>query len=131
MSDSEEDIFLTQSSFNGSINSGSDLENLLGDYENAQFSIEEATEGLFSFNQADKYEEVSIGSVDKEAETNEKKTSKRDIIVVDDKELLARNSERIPKNTKKVTFWCLNVVLFVSAHYNAMRVGVLRGEYYF
>ena len=130
MSDSEEDIFLTQSSFNGSINSGNDLENLLGDYENAQFSIEEATERLFSFNQADKYEEVSIGSVDKEAETNEKKTSRRDIIVVDDKELLARNSERIPKNTKKVTFWCLNVVLFVSAC-NAMRVGVLRGEYYF
>ena len=130
MSDSEEDIFLTQSSFNGSINSGNDLENLLGDYENAQFSIEEATEGLFSFNQADKYEEVSIGSVDKEAETNEKKTSKRDIIVVDDKELLARNSERIPKNTKKVTFSCLNVVLFVSAC-NAMRVGVLRGKYFF
>ena len=49
----------------------------------------------------DKYEEVSIGRVDKEAETNEKKKSKRDIIVVDDKELLARNSERIPKNTKQ------------------------------
>jgi len=128
MSDSEEDIFLTQSSFNGSINSGNDSEDLLGDYENAQFSIEEATEGLFSFNQADKYEEVSIGSVDNEAETNEKKTWKRDIIVVDDKELLARNSERIPKNTKKVTFWCLNVVLFVS-DCNAMRLGVLRGEY--
>ena len=108
MSDSEEDIFLTQSSFNGSIDSGNDLENLLGDYENAQ-CIEEATEGLFSFNQADTYEEVSIRSVDKEAETNDKKTSKRDIIVVDDKELLARNSERIPKNTKKITFWCLNV----------------------
>ena len=78
MSDSEEDIFLTQSSFNGSngLNSGNDLENLLGDYENAQFSIEKATEGLVSFNQADKYEEVSIGSVDKEAETNEKKTSR-------------------------------------------------------
>ena len=129
MSDSEEDIFLTQSSFNGSINSGNDLENLLGDYENAKFSIEEATEGLFSFNQSDKHEEVSIGSVDKEAETNEKKTSKRDIIVADDKELLARNGERIPKNTKKVTFWCLNVVLFVSAC-NAMRVGVPRGKYY-
>ena len=105
---------------------------------------------MFSFNQADKYEEVSIASVDKEAETNEKKTSKKDIIVVDDKGLLARNSERIPKNTKKVTFWCLNVwnelaternalpqnypskvvVLFVSVS-NAMRVGELRGEYYF
>ena len=82
---------------------------MLGDYENAQFSIEEATEGLFSFNQADKYEEVSIGSVDKGTETNEKKTSKRDIVVVDDKELLARNSQRIPKNTKKVNFWYLNV----------------------
>ena len=82
------------------------MENLLEDYQNAQSSIEEATEGLFSFNQADKYEEVSIGSVGKEAGTNEKKTSKMDIIVVDDQELLARNSERIP-NTK------------------------LRGEYYF
>ena len=66
MNDSEEDIFLTQSSFNGSINSDNDLDYLLEDYQNAQFNIEEATEGLFSFNQADKYEEVSIGSVDKE-----------------------------------------------------------------
>ena len=54
MSDSEEDIFLPQSSFNVSINSGNDLDNLLEDYQNAQFNIEEATEGLFSFNQADK-----------------------------------------------------------------------------
>ena len=61
MNDSEEDIFLTQSSFNGSINSGNDLENLLEDYQNAQFIVEEATEGLFNFNLADKYEEVSIG----------------------------------------------------------------------
>ena len=90
MSDSEEDIFLTQGSFNGSINSGNDLENLPEDYQNAQFSIEEATEELFSFNQTDKNEEVSIGSLDKEAETKEKKTSKANIIVVDDKELLAR-----------------------------------------
>ena len=132
MSNSEEEIFLTQSSFKGSINSGNDLENLLGDYENAQFSIEEATEELFSFNQADKYEEVSIGSVDKEVETNEKKTSKRDIIVVDDKELLTRNSERIPKNRKKkVTFWCLNVWNEWATERNALRVDVLRGEYYF
>ena len=64
MRDSEENIFLTQRSFNGSITSGNDLENLLEDYQNAQFSIEEATEGLFSYSQADKYEEVSIGDVD-------------------------------------------------------------------
>ena len=131
MSDSEEDIFLMQSSFSGSINSGNYLENLLGDYENAQFSIEEATEGLFSFNQVDKYEEVSIGSVDNEAETKEKKTTKRDIIVKDDKELLARNSERIPKNTRKVTFWCLNVWNEWATERNTLRVGVLRGECYF
>ena len=43
MSDSEEDIFLTQSSFNGSLNSGNVLENLLEDYQNAQCSTEEAT----------------------------------------------------------------------------------------
>ena len=63
--------FLRKAVLYGSINSGNEnLENLLEDYQNAQFSIEEATEGgLFSFNQADKYEEVSIGSVDKEAET--------------------------------------------------------------
>ena len=30
--DSEVDIFITQCSFNGSINSGNDLENLLEDY---------------------------------------------------------------------------------------------------
>ena len=115
MSESEEDIFLTQSSFNGSINPGNDFEKLLSSrnleeaYESAQFSTEEATEGLLSFNQADEYEEVSTGSVEKGTETNEKKMSKRDIIVVDAKELLAKNNERMPKNTKKVTFWCLNV----------------------
>ena len=86
MSESEEEIFLTQSSFNGSINPGHDFEiekllsskNLEDDYENAQFSIEEATEGLFSFNQADEYEEVSMGSVETEGtETNEKVVTKQ------------------------------------------------------
>ena len=66
------------------------------DQENAQFNVEEATEGLFSFDHSDKHQEVSIGSVEKVTETNKKKASKRDIIVVDDKVLLARNSERIP-----------------------------------
>ena len=61
-----------------------------------------ATEGLFSFDHSDEHQEVSIGSVEKETKTNKKKASKMDIIVVDDKELLARNSVRIPKNTKKV-----------------------------
>ncbi len=104
MSESEEEIFLTQSSFNGSRNPDNDLDNLISSesleeyFENAHFSIEEATEGLFSLDEADKHEEVSTGSVDKDTETN-KKMSKRGIIVIDDKELLARNSERVPRNT--------------------------------
>ena len=63
MIDSEEDIFLTQSSLNSLINSGNDLENLPEDYQNAQFSIEEATQGLLSFNQADCYEESELAAL--------------------------------------------------------------------
>ena len=112
---SEEELFLTQSSFNGSSNWGNELEkfvfsnNRQVDHENAQFNVKEATEGLFSFGHSDEHQEVSIGIVEKETKANKKKASKRDIIVVDDKELLARNSQRIPKNTKKVNFWCLKV----------------------
>ena len=110
----EEELFLTQSSFNCSSNRGNELEkfvssnNRQADHENFQFIAEETTEGLFSFDHSDEHQEVSIGSVEKETKANKKKASKRDIIVVDEKELLARNSERIPKNTKKVNFWCLN-----------------------
>ena len=106
--DSEEELFLTQSSFNGSSNWGNELEKFVSsnnrqvDHENAQFNVEEATEGLFSFDHSDEHQEVSIGSVEKETKANKNKVSKRDITVVDDKGLLARNSERIPKNTKKV-----------------------------
>ena len=58
------------------------------DHKNAQFNVEEATEGLFSFDHSDEHQEVSIGNVEKETKAN-KKASKRDIIVVDDKELVA------------------------------------------
>ena len=33
------------------------------DHENAQFNVEEATEGFFSFDHSDEHQEVSIGSV--------------------------------------------------------------------
>ena len=97
--DSEEELFLTQSSFNGSSNRGNELEKFISsnnrqvDHENAQFNVESATEGLFSFDHSDEHQEVSIGSVEEETKANKKKTSKRDIIVVDGKELLARNSK--------------------------------------
>ena len=78
----EEKLFLTQSSFNGLTNPGNELEKFLSsnnrqeDHENAQFNIEEATEGLFSFHHVDEYQEVSIGSVEKETKANKKKASK-------------------------------------------------------
>ena len=90
MSDSEEELFLTQSSFNGSINPGRELEelsltkNLENAYENAQFSIEEAAmEGLFSCEhvQAEQCHEVSIASIEKETTAGGKNASKREIIV--------------------------------------------------
>ena len=33
------------------------------DHENAQYNVEEATEGLLSFDHSDEHQEVSIGSV--------------------------------------------------------------------
>ena len=98
---------LTQNSFNGSSNRGNELEKFVSSNNRqvdharklyAQFNVAEATEGLFSFDHSDEHQEVSIGSVEKATKGNKKKATKRDIIVVDDKELLARNSERIPKN---------------------------------
>ena len=48
------------------------------DHENAQFNVEEATEGLFSFDHSDEHQEVSTGSVKKETKANKKKASKRE-----------------------------------------------------
>ena len=67
-SDSEEELFLTQSSFNGSSNRGNEFVKYVSstnrrvDYKNAQLNVEEATEGLFSFNHSDKHQEVSVGN---------------------------------------------------------------------
>ena len=53
--------------FNGSSNRGNELEKFVSwnnrqvDHENAQFNVEEAKEGLFSFDQSDEQQEVSIG----------------------------------------------------------------------
>ena len=48
MSDSEEDIFLTQSSFNGSINSCNDLENLLGTTKTPSSALKRQQKGCLS-----------------------------------------------------------------------------------
>ena len=67
--------------------------NLEENYKKAQFNIEEAIEALLNFDQVEEYQEVSIGSIEKGTETNANKASKRDIITMADKQLLARKSE--------------------------------------
>ena len=115
MRDFEEELYLTQSSFNGSTDRGNGLKKFVSsnnwqkDYGDCEFNFEEATEGLLSFHHSDEHQKVSISSVEKETKANKKKASNRDIMVVDGKVLLARKSERIPKNTKKVNVGCLNV----------------------
>ena len=82
MSDPEEEVFLTQSSFNGSTDRGNELQKFVSssnreeDYEKCQFNIEEATEGLFSFDHSDEHQEVSIASVEKETKVLQAKCSK-------------------------------------------------------
>ena len=110
---------------NASTDRGNELEKFISlknrqeDYENCQFNIEEATEGLFRFDHSDEHQEVSMGSVEKDTRANKKKASKRDVIVMEE-DLLARNSDRTPKNTKKVNFWGLNVWNEWAAERNAL-----------
>ena len=58
-SDSEEELFLAQSSFNRSSNRVNELEKFVSsnnrqvDHENAQFNVKETTEGLFTFDHSD------------------------------------------------------------------------------
>ena len=70
---------------------------------------------MFSFDHSDEHQEVSIGSVEKETKANKKKASKRDI-VVDGKELLARNSKLSR--------------CFVCQYAKWKACGCVRGEYY-
>ena len=61
----------TQMRFNGPSNRGNELEKFVSsnsrqvDHENAQFNVEEATEGLFSFDHSDEHQGVSICSLKK------------------------------------------------------------------
>ena len=74
-----------------------------------RLSTEEMAEGLFGFDQVEEpYHEVSVGSLERGTETNEKKASKRDIIAVDDKELSAGQEQWTnPKEHSK-----LNLLVF-------------------
>ena len=73
-SDSEEELFHTQSNFNGSSNRGNELDKFVSsnnrqvDHNNAPFNVEEATEGLFIFDHSDEHQEVSIGRQEESVE---------------------------------------------------------------
>ena len=117
MSDSKEnDLFFTQNSFSGSLNVCSEQDELLAieqtgsAFDNALLNLAEVTEGLFEHAKpcqnvaavCIKVEEVNEDGKKLSQVEHSKKTSvKRGIAIVNDEEVLARNYERIPLNTKK------------------------------
>ena len=78
-SDSEEERFLTQSSFNGSSNRGNELEKFVSsnnrqvDHENAKFNVEEATEGLFSLDHSSSIKKSQLAVLKKRLKQTRRK----------------------------------------------------------
>ena len=92
LSDSESELFITQSSFSGSSSidlSENNLEALFAGADN-----EKAVDN-FNLRTEDLLTDVFT----------DKEDSGRGIITVSDKEIQARNRERIPQNTKRATAW--------------------------
>ena len=95
-SDSESELFITQSSFSGS--RSSDLS-------------ENNFESLF----ADADKEIAVDNFNLRTEDlftdvfTDKEDSGRGITTVTDKEIQARNEARIPQNTKRATSWSTRV----------------------
>ena len=138
MSESEDDdLFLTQNSFIGSLNVCSEQDELLameqpgGAYDNMLHSFTKVTRGLFEHGKpcqnvaavCSKVEEIDEdGQKLSQVEASEKTSAKRGIAIVNDKEVLARNGERIPLNTKKTTSWNLKVWNEWAAERNSLPV---------
>ena len=92
LSDSESELFITQSSFSGSRSidlSENNFESLFADADNVK-----AVDN-FNLRTEDLFTDVFT----------DKKDSGRGIITVSDKEIQARNEARIPQNTKRATSW--------------------------
>ena len=92
LSDSESELFVTQSSFSFSRSVDlleNNFESLFADADNekAADNFNLRTEDLFT----------------------DKEDSGRGIIAVSDKEIQARNEARIPQNTKRATSWSKNL----------------------
>ena len=96
LSDSESELFITQSSFSGSRSidlSENNFESLFADADN-----EKAVDN-FNLRTEDLFTDVFT----------DKEDSGRGIITVSDKEIQARNEARIPQNTKRATSWSTRV----------------------
>ena len=96
LSNSESELFITQSSFSGSRSidlSENNFESLFADADN-----EKAVDN-FNLRTEDLFTDVFT----------DKEDSGRGIITVSDKEIQARNEARIPQNTKRATSWSTRV----------------------
>ena len=96
LSDSESELFVTQSSFSGSRSIDlweNNFESLFADTD------DEKVVDNFNLRTDDLFKDVFT----------DKENSGRGIITVSDKEIQARNEARIPQNTKRATSWSTRV----------------------
>ena len=94
LSDSESELFITQSSFSGSTSGSIELSENKFESLFAGADNEKAVDN-FNLRTEDLLTDIFI----------DKEDSGRGITTVTDKEIQARNEARIPQNTKRATSW--------------------------
>ena len=132
MTDSEDEVFLTQNSFAGSLQCGDNVSALLQEdvphleADGSYLDVEEAVSNLFCFNNNSSSSALPLpfesqgscgdleGTVEAEVpvptvKKGIKPAVKRGIEAVTDEELAERNRDRIPPNTKKGTSLAVRV----------------------
>ena len=90
MSESDEDIYITQNKFSSEVSPTKELDEILGN----------VTEEFVYDNQSENQSQD---------EHDEQTSCKRGVVALNDAQVLARNAELVPLNTKKTTLWCLNI----------------------
>ena len=133
MTDSEDEVFLTQNSFAGSLQCGDNVSALLQEdvphreADRSYLDVGEAVSNLFCFNNNSSSSTLpspvesqgSCGDLEGTVEAEVpvptvkkrgiKPAVKRGIEAVTDEELAERNGDHIPPNTKKTTSWAVRV----------------------
>ena len=145
MSDSEDEVFLSQNSFAGSLECGDSFSALLQEdvpcleADGSYLDVGEAVSNLFCFNNNSNSSALPLpfecqgscgdleGTVEAEipfprVKKGIKPAVKRGIEALIDKELAERNSDRIPPNTKKATSWAVRVWNEWSAERNSLPI---------